>query len=110
MDEYQVKVTRKAYANMEEIVDYITNELMAPDTAGNILDLLEGAIKDLAFMPTRNRLVEDEPWGSMGIRKTPVKNFLIYYWIDEEKKKVQVTAVLHGLQDQLSHLSKMDME
>lgn len=33
MAEYQVKITRKAYANMEEIRDYIANELMASDTA-----------------------------------------------------------------------------
>jgi len=46
----------------------------------------------------------------MGIRKMSVKNFIIYYWIDEEKKKVQVMAVLHGLQDQQKHLAKMDME
>lgn len=61
-------------------------------------------------MPARNRLVEDEPWGDMGIRKMSVKKFLIYYWINEAEKKVQVTAVLHGLQDQQRHLAKMEME
>lgn len=110
MDEYQVKITRKAYANMEEIVDYIADELLAPEAARHTLSLLESAINGLSFMPTRNRVTEDEPWGSLGVRKMSVKNFLIYYWIDEEKKKVQVTAVLHGLQDQQRHLAKMDME
>lgn len=110
MTEYQVKLTKKAYEELEEIGDYIANELMAPETAISILDLLEGTIRRLATMPARYQLVDDEPWGAMGIRKMTVKNFLVYYWIDEEKKKVQVTAVLHVLQNQQRHLVEMELE
>lgn len=42
--------------------------------------------------------------------KMPVKNFLIYFWIDEENSKVQVTAVIYGKRDQLKQLSQMDIE
>ena len=87
MTEYQVKLTRKAYEELEKIGDYIAYELMAPEAAGHILDLLEDAIRSLSAMPTRYHLINDEPWGGMGIRKMTVKSFLVYYWIDEEKKK-----------------------
>ncbi len=39
-----------------------------------------------------------------------VKNFLVYFWIDEEKGKVQVTAIIYGRRDQTKQLSQIEME
>ena len=50
-------------------------------------------------------LVEEEPWRSKGVHKMPVKNHLVYYWVDEEAKSVYVTAVIYGRRDQLAALA-----
>lgn len=55
-------------------------------------------------MPARFPLTEEEPWHTCGIRKMTVKNFLVYYLIDEEKKVVSVAAVVYGRRDQLAVL------
>jgi len=34
----------------------------------------------------------------------PVKNFLVYYWIDENHKTVWITAIVYGGRDQLNVL------
>ncbi len=39
----------------------------------------------------------------------PVKNYLVYFWIDEETRSVQVTAVVYGRRDQRRQLSQMDL-
>ena len=39
-----------------------------------------------------------------------LKNFLIYYWVDDENNRVQVTAVIYSRRDQIRQLSNMDME
>ena len=39
-----------------------------------------------------------------------VKNFLIYFWIDEHNMKVQVTGVIYGRRDQVVQLAKLDRE
>ena len=65
---YEVKVTKQALEQMR-------------------------AIMELSALPQRYSLIDEEPWRSEGIRKPVVKNFLIYYWIDNECNKVQVTAV-----------------
>ncbi len=44
------------------------------------------------------------------IHRLPVKNFLVYFWIDEDKMKVQITAVIYGKRDQLRQLSQIEME
>ena len=39
-----------------------------------------------------------------------VKNFLVYFWIDEANEKVQITAVIYSKRDQISQLINMDMQ
>ena len=61
-------------------------------------------------MPKRHSLVDEEPWRSEGVRKIVVKNFLIYFWVDDENMRVQVTAVIYAKRNQLVQLAKMDWE
>ena len=91
---YEVKVTRQAMAQMKEIVHYISAELLAPEAANKLLDKMRDAIAALSFMPKKYALIEEEPWKHEGVRKIIVKNFLIYYWVDEENFKVQVIAAV----------------
>ena len=107
---YEVKVTRQAMEQMSEIVHYISKELLAPEAADKLLDKMKAAIVSLSVMPKRYALVEEEPWRHEGVRKIVVKNFLIYYWVDEENHKVQVTAVIYNKRDQLRQLLDMDYE
>lgn len=37
-------------------------------------------------MPQRIKNIDEEPWGSYGFRKIRVKNYYVYFWINEEKK------------------------
>lgn len=110
MTEYMVKITHQAQEQMQEIASYISLELKAPDAALHLLDSLESAILSLAKMPQRIPLTEEEPWRSNGIHKMPVKNFLVYFWIDEENCRVQVTAVVYVRRDQARQLSNMEIE
>ena len=108
MKQYTVKVTKMAYEHMQEIVKYISGELCAPDAAGKLLDEFQSSIEGLAEMPERYSLVDEEPWRTEGMRKIIVKNFLIYFWIDEHNMKVQVTGVIYGRRDQVVQLAKLD--
>ena len=82
----------------------------APEAAQNLLDKFQKAISDLADMPKMHSLVDEEPWRSEGVRKIVVKNFLIYFWVDDENMRVQVTAVIYQRRDQLARLADMEWE
>lgn len=110
MNEYEVRVTRQALEQMKEIVHYISNDLMAPDAADNLLDKMKAEITKLSSFPKKYALINEEPWRTEGVRKIVVKNFLIYYWVDDENNRVQVTAVIYSRRDQIRQLSNMDME
>ena len=110
MNEDEVRVTRQALEQMKEIVHYISNDLIAPDAAGNLLDKMKAEITKLSSFPKKQALIDEEPWRTDGVRKLVVNNFLIYYWVDDENNRVQVTAVIYSRRDQIRQLSNMDME
>lgn len=110
MNEYEVRVTRQALEQMKEIVHYISNDLMAPDAADNLLDKMKAEITKLSSFPKKHALIYEEPWRTEGVRKIVVKNFLIYYWVDDDNNRVQVIAVIYSRRDQIRQLSNMDME
>lgn len=92
MKQYEVKITKMAYGHMQEIVRYISNELFAPDAVNNLLDKFQESMNGLSEMPERYSFVDEEPWKSEGFRKIIVKNFLIYFWIDETKNNINIIA------------------
>ena len=110
MDEYVVKLTRQAQRQMREIAHYVAFSLQAPDTALRLIDEIDGEIESLSRFPNSVALAEDEPWRSLGIHKLPIKNYLVYFWVDEPAKKVQVTAIVYGRRDQKQALSQMSLE
>ena len=108
MDEYKVKITPQASVQMLEIFSYISSTLNEPIAAERLIDDLQNSILSLGTMPKRVALVDEEPWRSYGVHKMPVKNFLVYFWINDELKEVHIIAVIYGRRDQLEQLGKID--
>lgn len=104
---YEVKITTQASEQIAKIIDYIAYELCNPDAANNLLDEMEEKIIALSEFPERHPLIDEEPWGIEGVRKIVVKNFLVYYWVDVDKKKVHVTAVVYEKRNQIEQLKKI---
>lgn len=97
---YEVRMTEQAIRQIEETVQYISKILLEPETALKWADTLQSEIGKLSFMPLRYPLTEEEPWHEKGIRKMSIRNFLVYYLIDEKNKIVWVTAAIYGPRDQ----------
>ena len=106
---YEVKLTAQAIRQIEETVQYISKILLEPEIARKWADILQHEILKLDSLPSRYSLIEEEPWRTRGIRKMPVKNFLVYYLIDEEKKTVWITSVIYGRRDQTAALLDMPL-
>ena len=81
--QYNVKITKYAFWQMMKIRDYIADELLAPQAAYDLFSEMKKTVASLENMPERNPLVDSEKWRKQGIRKTMVKNFIIYYWADD---------------------------
>ena len=85
---YTIKITSQAEEQIQEIIYYITHELKAPAAALHLLNTFENSFTSLAYLPHRVALINEEPWHTKGIHRLPIKNFLIYFWIDENNMMV----------------------
>ena len=77
MNEYEVRVTRQALEQIKEIVHYISNDLMAPDAAHNLLDKMKAEITKLSSFPKKLDLIDEEPWRTEGVRKVVIPSIII---------------------------------
>ena len=104
---YTVKLTNYVVEQLQEIDRYIAWSLLSPDVASNWMQRLKAEFASLGFMPNRYPLTEEEPWHTAGIHRMSVKNYLVYYWVDERNQIVWITSVVYGRRDQILELRKM---
>ena len=108
MDDYRIRITRQARDHLREIRRYIEQELLAPAAAKNTIMTIREEIQSLAHMPDRIHLTPEYPWHDQGIHRYRVKNYYIYFWIDEEHRIVQIIGVIYVRRDQSRQLKQMD--
>ena len=96
---YTVILSRRAFADLDEIYDYIATELRSTQNAAAQLARLEENIYALDQMPERYRRYEKEPWHSRGWRIMPVDHYCVFYMPDHDSKVVNITRVLYGGRD-----------
>lgn len=107
---YRVKITLQAKVHLQMIRDYLAHALREPEIAKQILTLLRREIASLSTMPKRAAIIDEAPWNDMGLRKIRVKNYYIYFWIDEENNEVQILAVIYVRRDQTRQLEKLNIK
>lgn len=106
---YTVTITDQAYQQILDIGHYIAFRIQAPDTALRLMDLIKESINSLQTFPQHIALVDDEPMRSLGIHRMPVKNYYIYFIINEKQHTVRVTAVIYSRRDQKKQLAYMNL-
>lgn len=107
---YSIRITRQALAHLREIRRYIEEELAAPDAALNTIRAIRTEIAKLSYMPQKIQTIDEQPWKDEGFRRIRVKNYYVYFWIDEENRKVQIIAVIYVKMDQGNQLIMMGKE
>jgi len=99
MVKYRVDISEPAENDLRDIVRYISAQLDAPITALKMMDAIEAAIGGLMDMPQKYPPVTDERLANMGYRKLLVKNYIVFFAIDEKNKVVDVERVLYARRD-----------
>lgn len=104
MQTYEIIITPDAEADLNELRNYITYELLSSDTARIYILEIKTEIAKLEYLAPSIAPVPDEPFCSMGIRKKEANNFYVYYWINESVNIVYVLNVIYKRRDQLNAL------
>ena len=106
MNAYEVVITPDAEADLRQIRDYIAYGIDARKIALAQVRAIRQAMEGLRTFPARNRLMDEEPWKSRGIRRLLVRNYFIYYRIDEGAGRVYVLNVIFARRDQVRAITQ----
>lgn len=56
-------------------------------------------------MPHRIKCIDEQPWRDLGFRKIRIKNYYVYFWINE--KEVVIIAVAYVRMNQAKQLEML---
>ena len=96
---YSLAITNIAEEDILNTVYYIANVLKAPAAANNLLDEIERHEEILENTPNMYPFVPDEYLAQKGLKFTRIKNYLMFYVINENEKNVTVIRFLYNRRD-----------
>ncbi len=103
---YQSEYLPAARRDIVEIVQYISRVLKNPTAASRLAAELIEAGENIGSFPyaapvyTPIRPLRHE------YRKLLVKNYFMFYWVDEEKKSVMISRVVYAKRDHVPPLER----
>ena len=96
--------TKIAELDIDQSYTYIKDSLEAPMAAEKLFSELYEKINEVLENPYKRALVQDKYLASLGIRSINVKNYVLYYKIDEEQNLINFLRFLHQLRDRINIL------
>jgi len=96
---YLVNSTILAEQDIASAVKYIADVLKAPIAVNNLLDEIEKHEEILENTPNMYPFVYDEYLAEKGIKFVMVKQYILFFTVDEDKKEVNVIRFLHSRRD-----------
>ena len=90
MERYDVKMFLVAQNDLRDIVEYLNT--LSPDAATRYYNLIIEKIETLTTMPKRCPLAKDTQLRLRGYRMLPVKNYIVFYVVNE--KTVEIRMIL----------------
>lgn len=93
MNKYVVKLYTRSYRDLDDIYTYISETLLEPGTALDMVDELEEAIFSLEQLPERGSIRHVGAYKDGDYRQLFVKNYCIIYRLMKKKKEVHIVTI-----------------
>ena len=95
MKKYKLEYLLVAEKDIQGIAAYIATELNAPIAAVKLVREIRRKIKNLCNMPYIYNEYRNGPQNVNVYRAMPVKNYIVFYAVREEKKTVTIHRVCY---------------
>jgi len=96
---YKVNYTATAQEDLLSIVEYLSSILKAPTAAMSLLDEIEMETGILAENPLMFPISQDDYIAKRGIMHVLIKNYFMFYTIDEDAQTVSIIRILYARRD-----------
>ena len=101
---FEVHWTTPAQEDLLSIIEYISSMLKAPTAAETLLDEIEMETAILEENPFLFPFSQDEYIAKRGIRHMLVKNYFLFYTIEEDARIVSIIRMMYARRDWMNLL------
>jgi plasmid stabilization system protein ParE len=92
--------------DVQSSFDYIKNRLEAPMAANNLIKEIIDNLNRIKENPDIRPLMHDKHLASLGYRSINVKNYIIFYIIDNDNKHINVIRFLYNKRNWINLLKE----
>ena len=106
MKKYIVEISETAEQDLKDIISYLKYSLAGDIIADKYKILFKQELKDLENIAGSMPVLSEDLTGHKNIRKVNVRNYIIFYTVDEVKSKALVLRIGHAFMDWEKYLKE----
>ena len=99
MKKYIVEISKTAKQDLENIISYLRYNLAGDIIADKYKILFKQELINLENVAGSMPILEEKLTGHKNVRKVNVRNYIIFYIVDEESSKALVLRIGHAFMD-----------
>lgn len=99
MKKYIVEISETAEQDLENIISYLRYNLAGDIIADKYKILFKQELNNLENVAGSMPILNEELTGYSNIRKVNVRNYIIFYIVDEDNSKALVLRIGHAFMD-----------
>jgi plasmid stabilization system protein ParE len=96
--------------DVDSSYNYIKDKLEAPMAADNLIKEILEKLNKLKENPNIRSFVQDKYLASLGYRSINVKNYILFYIIDNDKNEIKVIRFLYKRRNWINILKEKTIE
>ncbi|MCL2010864.1 MAG: type II toxin-antitoxin system RelE/ParE family toxin [Synergistaceae bacterium] len=100
--DFQVKYSEQAAQDISDIIEYICGVLHNPGAAECFYDEVNKKRQNISKNPFMYPLSRDEKLNAEGYRVVVIRNYLLFYFINEADMIVYIARIVYGRRDFIS--------
>ena len=104
MKKYLVEISETATQDLENIISYLRNNLAGDIIVDKYKILFKQEFKNLENIAGSMPILDENLTGHKNIRKINVRNYIIFYILNDENSKVLVLRIGHAFMDWENYL------
>ena len=93
MDKYKIKLTPRAYKDLDDIYSYIAWEKLSPDNAKGQTECIKDKLNKLSLSPQSHQERTEGRYANCGYRQLLIDNYVAIFRIEESTKTVFIITI-----------------
>lgn len=99
MKKYMVEISETAEQDLENIIRYLRYNLAGDIISDKYKILFKQELKNLENIAGSMPILSEELTGYKNIRKINIRNYIVFYIVDDENSKALVLRIGHAFMD-----------